>query len=46
MLSYFKMDVVALQLALGNKGSLQRSKLCTLWDASLGEHPTKESVNV
>lgn len=43
---YFKMNVVVLQFTLRNQGSLHRSKLSALWDASLGEHPTQEAIDV
>lgn len=40
------MNVVFLQFTLGNQGSFHRTKLCALWDASLGEHPTQEAIDV
>lgn len=40
------MNVVFLQFALRNQGSLHRTKLRALWDASLGEHPAQETINV
>lgn len=43
---YFKTNVVILQFTLRNQGSLHRTKLCALWDASLGEHPAQEAVDV
>lgn len=40
------MNVVILQFARRNQGSLYRTKLCALWDASLGEHPAQEAIDV
>lgn len=40
------MNVVFLQFALRNQGSLHRTELCALWDASLGEHPAQEAIDV
>lgn len=40
------MDVVILQLVLGNQRSLHRAKLCALWDPSLREDSTQEAVDV
>lgn len=40
------MNVVFLQFALRDQGPLHRAELRALWDASLGEHPTQETVNV
>lgn len=43
---YFQMNVVVLQFTLRNQRSLHRTKLCALWDASLGEHAAQEAVDV
>lgn len=40
------MNVVFLQFTLGYQGCLHRTKLCALWDASLGEHPAQEAIDV
>lgn len=40
------MNVVFLQFTLRDQGPLYRTKLSTLWNASLGEHPPKETINV
>ena len=40
------MDVVVLQFALRNQGSLRRAELCAFWDVSLGEHPPQEAIHV
>lgn len=40
------MNVVFLQFILRNQGTLHRTKLCALWDASLGEHPAQEAIYV
>lgn len=40
------MNVVFLQFTLRYQGSLHRTKLCALWDASLGKHTTQEAIDV
>lgn len=45
-LFYFQMNVVVLQFSLRQQGSLHRTKLRALWDASLGEDTTQEAVDV
>lgn len=40
------MNVVFLQFTLRDQGRLHRAKLCALWDASLGEHPAQEAINI
>lgn len=45
-MTYFEMNVVFLQFTLRNQGSLHRTKLGALRDASLGEHPAQEAIDV
>lgn len=40
------MNVVFVKFTLRNQGSLHWSKLRALWDASLGEHPAQEAIDV
>lgn len=40
------MNVVFLQFTLRDQGPLHRTELRALWNASLGEHSTQETINV
>ncbi len=40
------MNVVILQFTLRNQRSLHRTKLCALWNASLGENAAQEAIDV
>lgn len=40
------MNIVFLQFTLRDQGPLHRTKLGTLWNASLGEHSTQETIDV
>lgn len=45
-LTYFQMNVMILQFTLRYQRCFHRTKLCAFWDASLGEHPTQEAIDV